>query len=263
MPRVDAPGLMRVVVDLERGLRELGIPFGVVGALVPELLLDVPPPHKTNDVDVAVVVEELEDFDLLKGRLAGYGFTRARWPHRLNHRDGGWVDILPFNEAIARDGLELEEGVILNMAGFSHVVPNAVRVPIEGGPTLPLAPLPLHVLLKLVAFSDREDPKDLANVRHCLEHYLEDDIRRYGVDHDGEGVPYEYTGAYVVGVEAQPFLDESVSETVTTVLDRFDNPEGTVVGVVARGTGRFIVDDEHRLEETFELFRWYRLGTGL
>ena len=213
-------------------------------------------------MDVAVVVETLEDFEQLKGRLADYGFTRARPPHRLDHRHGGWVDILPFNEAFARDGLELEEGVILNMAGFSHVVPNVVRIPIQGGPTLPVAPLPLHVLLKLVAFSDRAQPKDLASVRHCLEHYLEDDIRRYGVDHDGEGVPYEYTGAYLVGVEARPFLDESVSETVTTVLDRFDDPEATVVGVVAGEMGGIIVEDEHRLE-IFDLFRWYRLGTGL
>ena len=92
------------------------------------------------------------------------------------------------------------------MADFSHVMPNAVRIPIdEGGRTLSVAPLPLHVLLKLVAFSDREAPTDLAGVLHCLEHYLEGDDRRYGVDHDGEGVPYEYTGAYVVGIEAQPF----------------------------------------------------------
>ena len=148
------------------------------------------------------------------------------------------------------------------MAGFSHVVPSAVPIPIEGGPTLPLAPLPLYVLLKLVAFSDRNEPKDLAGVLHCLEHYLEDDDRRYGVDHDGEGVPYEYTGAYVVGVEAQPFLDDPLSEAVRAVLDRFDNPDAAIVGVVARETGGFIVEDEHRLE-IFELFRWYRLGTGL
>ena len=262
MPRAEAPGLMRILGDLERGLRELGLPFGIVGALVPELLLDVKPPRKTNDVDVAVVVEGLGDFDLLKDRLADYGFTRTRKPHRLNHRDGGWVDILPFNEAIARDGLELEEGLILNMAGFRHVVPNAVAIPIDGGPTLPLAPLPLYVLLKLVAFSDREEPKDLASVLHCLERYLEDDDRRYGVDHEGEGVPYEYTGAYAVGDEAKPFLDESLSDTVNAVLNRFDSPEATVIGVVARETGKFIVEDEHRLE-IFELFRWYRLGTGL
>ncbi len=76
------------------------------------------------------------------------------------------------------------------MAGFGYVVPNAVSVSIEGGPTLPVAPLPLHVLLKLVAFSDRQEPKDLAGVLHCLKHYIEDDERRYGVDHNGEGVPY-------------------------------------------------------------------------
>ena len=43
MPRIE-PSLVPVVTDLERGLRELGIPFGIVGALVPELLLDARPP---------------------------------------------------------------------------------------------------------------------------------------------------------------------------------------------------------------------------
>ena len=261
MPRVD-PGLMPVVVDLERGLRELGVPFGIVGALVPELLLDVRPYRLTNDVDLAVVVESLADFDLLKGRLADYGFTRTRRPHRLDHRGGGWVDILPVNKTIARDGLELDEGFVLNMAGFGHVVPNAVLIAIGGGPTLPLAPLPLYVLLKLVAFNDRKAPKDLAGVLHCLEHYLKGDERRYGVDHDGEGVPYEYTGAYLVGIEARPFLDEPLSVAVKAVLNRFDDPDATVIGIVARETRGLIVEDEHRLE-IFELFRWYRLGTGL
>ena len=261
MPRVE-PGLMPVVVDIERGLRELGVPFGIVGALVAELLLDVQPYRMTNDLDLAVVVESLADFDLLKDRLADYGFTRTRRPHRLDHRDGGWVDILPVNETITRDGLELEDGFVLNMAGFGHVVPNAVPIAIEGGPTLPLAPLPLYVLLKLVAFSDRKEPKDLAGALHCLEHYLEDDDRRYGVDHDHEGVPYEYTGAYVVGVEARPFLDEPLTEAVKAVLDRFDDPDATVIGIVARETRGFIVEDELRLE-IFELFRWYRLGTGV
>ena len=49
MPCVD-PNLMPVVVDLERGLRELGSPFGIVGALVPELLLEVQPYRMTGRV---------------------------------------------------------------------------------------------------------------------------------------------------------------------------------------------------------------------
>jgi predicted nucleotidyltransferase len=114
MPRID-PGLLPVLTDLERGLRELAIPFGIVGALVPELLLDARPTRMTNDADATVVVESRDDFEALKDRLADYGFTRTRSPHRLQHRAGGLVDLLPFSEAVAPDGrLELEEGLVFD-----------------------------------------------------------------------------------------------------------------------------------------------------
>jgi predicted nucleotidyltransferase len=161
MPRIE-PALVPVVSDLARGLRDLGVPFGVVGALVPELLLDARPARMTNDADVAVVVATLDDFESLKDRLADYGFARTRLPHRMQHRSGGLVDMLPFSESIAPNGrLQLQEGFVLNMAGFRHVVSNTVATTIDGGPTLPLAPLALYALLKLVAFDDRKAPKDL------------------------------------------------------------------------------------------------------
>ncbi len=217
----------------------------------------------TNDADVAVTVETLADFDVLKDSLAEYGFTRTRLPHRLQHHNGGLADILPFSKSIAPDGhLELEEGFVFNMAGFAHVVPNAILISIEEGPTLPVAPLPLYVLLKLVAFSDRKAAKDLASVLHCLEHYVEDDDRRFGIDHDADGVPYEYTCAYLLGVDARPFLDQTLSGTVRSVLDLLSDPDSGTVGIVAREKGRFIVDEEE-LIEIFERFRWYRLGTGI
>jgi hypothetical protein len=34
---------------------------------------------------------------------------------------------------------------------------------------------------------------------------------RYGAEHDGEGVPYEYTGAYLLGVDGRPFLDAELA----------------------------------------------------
>lgn len=262
MPRIE-PSLIPVVTDLERGLRELGIPFGIVGALVPELLLDARPSRMTNDADVTVIVDNLADFSALKDRLAAYGFTRTLVPHRMQHRDGGLMDLLPFSTAIAPDGrLELEDGFVFNMAGFSQVIPNAVSTPIDGGPNLPLAPLPLYALLKLVAFSDRRAAKDLGSVLHCLEHYVEDDDRRYGVDHDGVGVPFEYTCAYLLGLDGQQFLDAAVSNAVRPVLERFDGPDADVVGIAVAEKRRSLIEDEHR-QEVFELFRWYSLGTGL
>ena len=262
MPRIE-PTLVLVVADVERGLRQLGVPFGVVGALVPELLLDARPARMTNDADVMVIVQTLADFEALKDNLAAYGFERTRVPHRLRHTTGGLLDILPYSESIAPNGrLELQDGFVFNMAGFRHVVPSAVPTPIEDGLTLPLAPLPLYALLKLVAFSDRKAPKDLGGVLHCLEHYLEDDERRYGVDFEGAGVPYDFSCAHLLGLDAVPFLDDSIRATVSAVLEHFDSPDADVVGIAAAQRGRLYVDDSHR-EHVFELFRWYRLGAGL
>jgi predicted nucleotidyltransferase len=148
------------------------------------------------------------------------------------------------------------------MAGFRHVVSNAVATAIDDGPTLPLAPLALYALLKLVAFDDRKAPKDLAGVFHCLEHYLEDNERRYGAEHEGEGVPYEYTGAYLLGVDGRPFLDAQLAGTVVKVLERFRDSDAEVVGLVARERGRVVPTDEE-LAIICEHFRWYRRGTHL
>jgi hypothetical protein len=93
-------------------------------------------------------------------------------------------------------------------------------------------------------------------------HYVEDDERRYDVEYDGEGVPFEYTGVYLLGVDGQRFLDAALSSTVTAVLDRFDEPEADVVGIAAGERRQGMIEDQHRTE-IFELFRWYRFGTGL
>src|SRR4051812_7394359 len=103
MPRIE-PHLMATVMDLDRGLRQLGIPFGIVGALVPELLLEARPSRMTNDADVTVAVQSLAEFESLKDRLAAFNFSRSRLPQRVQHRSGGLVDILPFSDSIAPDG---------------------------------------------------------------------------------------------------------------------------------------------------------------
>ena len=66
----------------------------------------------------------------------------------------------------------------------------------------------------------------------------------------------------MLGVDGQRFLDVALSNTVRAVLDRFDEPEADVVGIAAGERGRGLIEDEDRAD-IFELFRWYRLGTGL
>jgi predicted nucleotidyltransferase len=259
LPPID-PSLVALLTDAGRGLRELRIPFAIVGALVPQLLLQVSPRRLTLDADVTVVVPSMAGFDELKSKLVGYGFVGTSTPHLLRHRGGGRMDLLPFSEAIAPDGsLELAREHVLNMAGFGHVVPNAIEVLIEGV-TLPVAPLPLYALLKLVAFSDRRERKDLASVLHCLEHYHEDDDRRFSAEHDREAVLWEYAGAYLLGLDGRRFLDGPVRLAVAPILDGLDDRDGSLVSMAAREHCGIPVEDEDRTE-VFQLFRWYRLGT--
>lgn len=218
--------MVGVLVDLVRGLRALDVPFCLIGALVPELLLDVPPRRRTNDADATVVVTTLADFEELKARLDGFGFNQTRRPYRLERRGGGWVDLLPYSASIAPDDtLVLAPDLSFNMAGFRHVVPHAIDVSIAPELTVPVVPLPLYVLLKLVAFGDRKAPKDMASVLHCLRHYEADGDRRYGLDHDGEPVPFDRGRAYLLGLDGRPFHDATFIGAVTAVVDRFADPD--------------------------------------
>lgn len=57
----------------------------------------------------------------------------------------------------------------------SRRVPGAVQTALDDGPTLPLVTLSLYALLKVMAFRDQ------------------DDERCYGTEHEGAGVPFEYS----------------------------------------------------------------------
>jgi predicted nucleotidyltransferase len=100
MMRVD-PLVLAALSALVRGLRALEIEFCIIGALVPELLLGIPPRRLTNDADATVVLDSLADFEDLKARLVEFGFDPTRLPYRLTHREGGWVDLLPYSRTLA------------------------------------------------------------------------------------------------------------------------------------------------------------------
>ena len=94
MPPIE-PGLVPVVTDLERGLRELGVRFGLVGALVPELLLAAKPTRRGQFLAwQAAALEALKSWS--DDALA----TRAThvWVDRYQNLRSGRSQGLPPNE---------------------------------------------------------------------------------------------------------------------------------------------------------------------
>lgn len=260
MPSAD-PALEPALTALVEGLRALSVRFCIVGALVPELLLETKPDTRTNDADAVVLVADLAAFDAVKQDLASSGFSKTRMPHRLTYQDGGIVDILPYSQELAPDGtLRLPPDMVLNMAGFDRVIGAAVQVTLDSGLVVPVAPLALFALLKLVAYTDRKAEKDLAAVEHLLRHYAEDDDRRWGLEHRGELVEYDYGPAYLLGKDGTTFMGPDLVKVLQPLLATLSDEARASGGVRARD------DDDHDDEwkpRREDLFLWYRRGLEL
>ncbi len=251
MPALD-PAVERVLTALVGGLRTLDVRFCVVGALVPELLLAERPAVRTNDADAVVMVADLAAFEAVKAGLVPAGFSPTRLAHRLGYAGGGVADLLPYGRELAPDGiLRLAPDSRINLAGFECLSASAVDVALDSGLVVPVAPLPLFVLLKLVAYTDRRAEKDLEAVEHVLRHYAEDDDRRFGLESVDGLVPYECGPAYLAGLDGAEFPDATLRSLVGPLLEQLGD---------APSPSRD--EDERRLPRE-ELFAWYRRGLAL
>ena len=256
------PVLIAALTDLVTGLESLGLRFCVIGALIPQLLLDEQPRRLTNDADAVVAIETLEEFERLKEQFTKFHFNPTRLPFRLRHDGGGVVDILPYSHAVAPDDtLRLGNDITFNVAGFGQLFDSAVVVD-TCGLAIPVAPIPLYVLLKLAAYKDRKAPKDLGSVLHCLRYYEEEAERRYGLEHDGQFVPFEFTTAFMLGQDAKPFTEDVLARVAAEVLAEFSDVDSVGVDRAAREEGRLHVEPEHQ-EEIVALFGWFQKGFGL
>jgi predicted nucleotidyltransferase len=248
VPQLD-PTVEPILVALVHGLRALDVRFCVIGAIVPELLLNERPLQLTLDADVVVFVPDLQTFERVKAGLPEFATTAL--PYRLQYSGGGRADILPYSRELAPDDvLRLEPDYVFNMAGFDRVLKAVIDVTLESGEQVPVVCVPMYALLKLVAFTDRNLAKDIAGVLHCLRNYAEDDDRRFGLEHDGTLVPYEYGSAYLLGRDALPFVDDKWRHLVAPLLARLIEP-----GIDD--------DDDYRARENRELWRWFSTALGL
>lgn len=246
------PEVKEVLISLVRGLKALEVPFCIVGALVPELLLDERPAQATLDADAVVFVSDIDTFERVKKELEGF-VPDEKKPYRLHHVKGGRADILPYSEKLAPHGvLKLDSDHHFNMAGYDRVSEASTLVRLDTGDEMPVVTVPMYVLLKLVTYTDRHLDKDIKGVLHCLRHYATDGDRRYGLRHADHAVPFEYGSAYLLGVDARPLLDDRMRSVIRPLLDKvapLDSDE----------------DDEapYRELQDESYLRWFRAGLAL
>lgn len=174
---------------LEHELVALGIDFYLIGAIARDIWLtaihDIEPGRITHDLDLAVLLADEEQYQLLHKRLIETGRFTARRDnaYTLIFEDGRAVDLLPFGAISMEQSVRVAgQGLTtIRVDGFQEVYEAGTEPVKIDSQSFRVCTLAGIVLLKLIAYDDRPEhrQKDILDISTILQHYFdiaEDDI---------------------------------------------------------------------------------------
>lgn len=241
------------------------IPFALVGALVPALLLSAEiGGRETRDADHVVGLQSWAAWESVIAELVNLGFTRGRseQEHRLYYRTAE-IDLIPFGISDGPDDVLIwpKSGNQMNMTGFGDVFRYAIPTEVSQGVTVPVVPLWLFAVLKVVAYLDRQFPRDLRDLVYVLEHYepIEQSVRRFDLVGEND-MTYDNAGAYLLGRDVRSNASPKALELVIRFISRITDEHDKVVNTVLREEQRLFSDE--RRQVVFRLITNFRIGLG-
>jgi len=258
-----------VAADVTGALGALGIHGIVVGAIARDLHMHygagIPVQRRTEDIDFAFMVSGWTEFDVLRVRLIESGSCRAieGKQHRLRHRNGIAVDLVPFGSIETGDrriAWPPTGDVVMDVFGFQESVAKAEDVMLPGNIKIQIVCLPALALLKIVAWEDRHrrsPGKDAADLMLISRNYLSvganskrlwDEFAEWTEAPDFD---YEHSSARMLGHDIRGLLDDSGLERVVEILQAQLDEQG--LGVLSQEMDRRSPDQArallHRLRE--------------
>jgi predicted nucleotidyltransferase len=232
------------ILDLvDRLLRDAKIPYMLVGATARDVLLYHVFGHAvtraTYDLDFAILVDSWEQFATVKQLCLDIpGFAdKGRNAQRLYYQPPSAafetiIDIIPFGQLETAErtiAWPPDADVVMNVAAFSDVLENLLRVQVRPDLIIPVASLPGLIVLKLFAWLDRHEGRDVQDIRRLIETYTDagnvnrlyeeeaDELERVGFD-------TILAGAFLLGKDAQRITDETVRTRLSTSLSGTELP---------------------------------------
>ena len=222
-------------------------------------LLTGMPWRTTLDLDL-VVVSEVADSDRTLAALGGWERSRTQ-ERRWSFRGQVTLDILPVKARALSDG-ELRwprSGAVLSTVGLDLALRRATAVRLSDGTPLRVAPLPVIVVLKAVAFLDRphDRARDLGDIAWIMHVYVPDeDERRFDPRFAGMDIQYDEGPAFVLGEDVR-----EVAEHRILLIERFlrfveESWLDTLAGLAPRAWDR-------SREGILRQLRAFRIGLGV
>lgn len=169
---------------LSHSLSQLNIPLYVVGAtardIIMKLLNEGEVRRRTNDLDVAIALQEWSDFDRVKDVLQSNHFKKVKDKQKFYYKDENndndfEVDVVPFGK-IAEDEQICwppEGNPVMSVRCFEDVMANSISISINDEVHFDIASLCGQFLIKFDAWIDRHanTDKDAIDMFYFLDKY--------------------------------------------------------------------------------------------
>lgn len=252
---------------IDEVLQELHIPYYLIGvsAIALELLkAGIKPSRGTKDIDFAVMVSSLSEYEQICAALEKRGFNKVAAPWTFySETFKVAIDLLPFGVIEENHTVNFNERYTdLHVLGFSEVLQEAKQVEIDEK-IVNIPALEGMVILKLIAWSDRPEERsdDLPDILRIIQHYYDlkwDEIVEKHYDTlDQEPFDRLIIAAEVLGRNSRLYLQksEALATRVLKVLE--SNLEDASKSAIAKEWARKL---DKEIEYTFALLGAFQKG---
>jgi predicted nucleotidyltransferase len=195
----------------------------------------------TRDIDFTILMTgDWEDSEDLKRLFTKEAFQFTGIPHRMKSGDGFIIDLLPVGPRFIKDeAIWWPDGMVMNANGLEEAIEHAIEININNC-IIPVAPLPVLVMLKLFAYGDQFDIKHIKDVLRCFIFYEKE--RRFDLmNEEIEGLTYENAGAYLLGRDLTSIISKRQVSLIGSIISGYE--------------GKLFID-----EGEMEMFNFFRYG---
>lgn len=240
-------GLSRVIRALETVAGPMNVTFFVMGAAARDFVLThihgIPAARATEDVDFGVMVTDWPAYEALRESLIRSGEFSARpgpAAHRLMHRDGLPLDIVPFGGVERPDRtLAWPPGgaEVFDCFGMQEARDQCITVILPGDVTVAVASAPAQVVLKIAAWQDRKHThpgRDARDLFLFLRHYMDlGNLDRVAIGHadlfDVEPFDLEQAGVRLLARDIAGFLEPAELERILRIVVEEADEDGRLL----------------------------------
>ena len=217
--------LYSTLVTLDKCMAEHGLPLYVVGARARDVAMKLmkgdEPKRRTEDLDVAIAIEDWQTFDDICKTLKNNHFKRHGETQKFFYKGENGdidfeVDIVPFGGVAVNEKIVWppEGNPVMSVKCFQEVMKEAVTVIVNGEVRVKMAPLCGQFLLKLDSWNDRNasTDKDAEDMLLILRNYLDikllyqDNAPPETVDFDDESLDTTIWGAQWLAFDISKLL---------------------------------------------------------